>query len=116
MTLRDRRGVTLIELMVVVLIVGTVAGIAIPHTQRALLRARAVDVMGQLNAMRVAVVNYQADEDAWPEDEPPGVIPGGLESYLPEGFSFNRDDYRLDYENWTGGAGLIGVSLRTDDS
>ncbi|MFW6206480.1 MAG: type IV pilin protein [Gemmatimonadota bacterium] len=116
MTLRDRRGVTLIELMVVVLIVGTVAGIAIPHTQRAVLRAQAVDAMSQLNSVRVALLSYQAEEDEWPADENRGVIPPGLETYLPEGFTFTRDDYLLDYENHSGGAGFVGVSVRTDNS
>ncbi|MDX1567549.1 MAG: prepilin-type N-terminal cleavage/methylation domain-containing protein [Longimicrobiales bacterium] len=115
MRLGDRRGVTLIELMIVVLIIATIAGIAIPNMQRALLRARAVDAMADLNAIRVALLNYQAEEDVWPADENRGVIPAGLEVYLPEGFSFTRDEYVLDYENHTGGAGFVGMSVRTDD-
>lgn len=112
----DRRGFSLIELMIVVLIIATIAGIAIPNMQRALLRARAVDAMADLNAIRVAVLNYQSDENAWPPDAQRGDIPPGLESYLPQGFSFTGDDYLLDYENWMSGPGLVGASIRTSDN
>lgn len=112
----DRRGVTLIELLVVVLIIGTLAGIAIPNMQRALLRARAVDAMSDLNVVRVALENYQADENAWPAEQNRGVVPPGLESYLPSGFGFTREDWILDYENHAGGAGYVGVSVRTNEN
>lgn len=112
----DRRGFSLIELMIVVLIIATIAGIAIPNMQRALLRARAVDAMADLNAIRVAVLNYQADEDSWPPDAQRGDIPTGLEPYLPGGFSFARDEYLLDYENWMSGPGLVGASIRTSNT
>lgn len=112
----DRRGVTLIELLVVVLIVGTLAGIAIPNMQRALLRARAVDALSDLNVVRVALENYQADENAWPADQNRGVVPPGLETYLPAGFTFTREEWDLDYENQAGGAGYVGVSVRTSES
>jgi hypothetical protein len=51
------------------------------------------------------------------------VIPQGLAEDLPEGFTFDRGIYQLDWERWTlpevPGASstntLIGVSIATDD-
>lgn len=111
----NRRGFSLIELLVVLLIIGTLAGIAIPNLQRALLRARAVDAMSDLNVVRVALENYRADENTWPPDQNRGTIPPGLDAYLPGGFDFNREDWILDYENFASGAGYVGVSVRTSD-
>jgi len=110
------RGVTLVELVVVVLTISLLAGIAIPNFQRAILRARATSVVGDMNVVRVAVLNYEADRRAWPEDANRGQTPPGLEEYLPENFSFTREEFLLDYENWTGQSpGLIAVSILTDD-
>lgn len=111
----DRKGFSLIELMIVVLIVGTLAGVAVPNLNRALLRARAVDAVADLNVVKVAVLNYQANENTWPDETDAGATPPGLEEYLPGDFSFNREDYVLDYENWSGTVGFIGVTLVTDE-
>lgn len=109
-----RRGFSLIELLIVLLIIGTLAGIAIPNLNRAVLRARAVDAVADMNAVKVAVLNYQADAHAWPEDVDRGQIPPGLDEYLPENFSFTGDDYVLEYDDWTETAGFVGVTMISD--
>lgn len=110
-----RRGFSLIELLIVLLIIGTLAGIAIPNLNRAILRARAVDAVADMNAVKVAVLNYQADAQTWPEDVDRGQIPPGLAQYLPANFSFNEEDYDLDYEDWSETVGFIGVTVITDE-
>ena len=30
-----------------------------------------------------------------------GVVPVGLDVYLPEGFTFEKENYTLNYDNWT---------------
>lgn len=119
-----RGGFTLIELMVVVLVVGILARLALPSYQGLVYRARAARVMGDINAIRVAAYAYNADTGQWPPDNYAGVMPTELEPYLGEGFSFDREHYQLDWENWILPDGspkhantgvLLGVSLSTED-
>lgn len=107
---RDSRrgGFTLIELLIVVSIVGILAGLAIPNMQNMVFRARATDAAADMEVVRVATLNYQADMMSWPAEAATGAIPAGLEAYLPEGFTFSRDGYQLDFESWSLPSGLPG--------
>ena len=107
---RDSRrgGFTLIELMIVASIVGIVAGLAIPDLQNMLYRARATDAAADMEVVRVATLNYQADLLSWPAEAATGAIPAGLDAYLPQGFSFSRNGYQLDFESWSLPGGLPG--------
>lgn len=121
---RSRAGFTLIELMVAAAIVGILAGLAIPNLGTMILRARAAEVAGDLEVVRVATLQYNADFHTWPSEAPLGDVPAGLEAYLPENFSFQGNGYQLDYENWDLPSGfpgdpdarrLVGVSVNTDE-
>lgn len=108
---RDSRrgGFTLIELMITVSIVGILAGFAIPNLQTMIYRARAAEAAADMEVVRVATLNYQADQLTWPAEALPGVVPSGLDAYLPEGFTFTGGDgYQLDFERWTLPGGLPG--------
>ncbi len=114
--LKNRKGVTLIELLVVVLIVSILAAIAQPQITGVIVKARAVDAISDMQVIRQATYSYQADQQAWPSDVASGIIPPGLEDYLPGGFDLVKDDYTLDYDNWGGSPFMIGVTLITSDS
>jgi len=107
---RDSRrgGFTLIELLIVVSIVGILAGLAIPNMKNVVFRARATDAAADMEVVRIATLNYQADMMSWPAEAATGAIPAGLEAYLPEGFTFSRDGYQLDFESWSLPSGLPG--------
>ena len=119
-----RAGFTLIELLVSVAIVGILAGLAIPNLRTMILRARAAEVAGAMEVVRVATVNYNAEYLGWPGEASEGEVPGELTVFLPENFSFQGDGYTLDFENWSLPGGLpgdpstttlIGVSVVTED-
>ncbi len=115
-TVKNRKGVTLIELLVVVLIVSILAAIAQPQLTGIIVKARAADAISDMQVVRVAVYNYQSDQQSWPADVSSGIIPPGLEDYLPGNFGLVKDDYTLDYDYWGGTPFTVGVTLITSDS
>ena len=115
-TIQDRKGVTLIELLVVVLIVSIIAAIAQPKLSGVIVKARAADAISDMQLVRLAVYNYQTDQQAWPSDAASGIVPPGLDVYLPDNFDLVKDDYTLDYDNWGGSPFMVGVTLITSDS
>ena len=114
--MKDRKGVTLIELLVVVLIVSILAAIAQPQLTNVIVKAKAADAISDMQVVRVAAYSYQSDQQAWPSDVDRGIVPPGLEEYLPGGFDLVSDDYTLDYDYWGGSPFLVGVTLITSDS
>ena len=114
---------SLIELLMVVLVVAILARIAIPAYQQITLKSRAAAAAHDFNAIRYAAFAYNVDTNEWPPDEQPGVIPPALIPYLPAGFTFSREGYRLDWENWVLPDGtpkhpetgvLLGISMTTE--
>ena len=97
----DRRGFTLIEVLLVLVILSILAALAQPSYHRAVLKARAVDIYSDMDVVQKAVLEYQVDRHAWPEDRNRGQIPSGLDEYLPAGFEFQKPNYVLDYDNWS---------------
>ena len=114
--IKDRRGVTLIELLVVVLIVSILAAIAQPQLTGIIVRARATDAISNMQVIRVAVYNYQSEQQAWPSETASGIVPTGLDAYLPGGFDLVQDEYTLDYDYWGGSPFTLGVTLVTSDT
>jgi len=57
---RGRRGFTLGELMLVVVIISILAGLAIPNYRLVVIKARAASALGDVNVVRTAAANYHA--------------------------------------------------------
>jgi len=93
-----RGGFTLVELLLTVAIIGILAQIALPNYRVLTMKARAAAAYGDIEVVEQAVRNYQGSLHSWPSEAAPGAIPPGLEPYLPEGFTFTRDDFLLDWE------------------
>jgi prepilin-type N-terminal cleavage/methylation domain-containing protein len=103
-----RGGFSLVELLLVLSIIGILAGVAIPNMRNVTYRARAAAVDGDLNVLRQATLDYNADRNGWPAEVASGVVPPELSAFLPEGFSFTGEGYELDFENITLPFGLPG--------
>ena len=114
--MKDRSGVTLIELLTVMLIISILAAIAMPQVRGVIVRARAADAISDMRLVRLAAFNFQSDQQVWPAETAAGVVPPGLEAYLPEGFELVQDDFTLDFENWGGSPFLVGVTMITSDT
>ncbi|HEY3054676.1 MAG TPA: type II secretion system protein [Thermoanaerobaculia bacterium] len=67
-TRRGQRGFTLIELMVVVTIIGILAGIAVVNVKHAQRKAREAALKKDLHDMREAIDNFYADKQRNPAD------------------------------------------------
>jgi len=120
----ERLGFTMVEVLTVMVVMGTLARMAVPSFHEVLVRARAAEVIGDFETVRVAVLSYQTDHHQWPADGHTGQVPPGLAEYLPDNFSFEGLGYRLDWENWVLPGGLpqdpearavLAVSVVTED-
>ena len=114
--MKDRKGVTLVEVLIVMLIVSILAAIAQPKLMGVIVKARAADAISDMQVVRHAAYTYQTDQQAWPAEALSGIVPTGLDPYLPDGFDLVKDDYTLDYEYWGGSPFIVGVTLITSDS
>lgn len=107
-----RAGITVMEVLVV-LVVGTIlVAIALPAYRNMEYRARAAHIVSGLNAVRTAAHKYEVREGEWPADVNPGVVPEPLQPFVA-GVDFTGDGYTLDWDNWGTAIG-ISVIVRDD--
>jgi len=121
-----KKGFTLIELMIVMVIIGILAAIAIPKYVDITKKAQAARVIADFRTILVAVEMCLAETGEYPRDYYPGGVPYELRPYLAEGFSFNLRpsmDVRYDWDNWVINGRpkhsftgiLYGISVTTKD-
>ena len=123
-SLRKKLGFTMVEVLTTLMVISVVVRIGIPNYQEVRLKAEAARVAGDFNVVRAAAFDYLTEHNGWPRDFGTGQIPPELVPHLPEGFSFHRGLYELDWENWVLPSGLpsnpdaraiLGVSIVTQD-
>ncbi len=121
---KRRVGSTIVEAITVMLLVSIITRIAIPQMQDVLTRARATEIRASFSVVEEAATRLSVGNSPWPADADAGIVPPELVDNLPQGFSFDRERYQLDWENWSLPEGmpgdssvqrLIGISVTTSD-
>ena len=79
---QTKRGFTLVEIMIVVMIIGilaAMAGVAFKHTRE---RAIATRIGNDLRVFADAFQTYALERGDYPADVGPATVPSGMEEYL----------------------------------
>ena len=110
---RSRGGFTIPELLIVMIVIGLLAGLGILKYIELRHRARAAAVAADMQAVRLAGYSAFYETGAWPGDASAGVVPAGLVPYLSANFSFAKPEYTLDWENFVppGGGPSGGIQV-----
>lgn len=95
-----RRGFTFVEILVVVIVLSLLSTIAILKYIDLKHRALSASATADLQAVRLAAYSSWYEHTAWPADAGPGTVPPALVQYLPVGFTFNKPEYTLDWDNF----------------
>jgi prepilin-type N-terminal cleavage/methylation domain-containing protein len=108
-----RRGFTFIELLVVMIVIGLLAGLGLLKYMDLKHRAMSAQAISDLEAIRLAGYSAWYETGTWPGEVGPGVVPAGLVPYLSSSFSFVKPEYTLDWENFVppGGGPSGGMQL-----
>lgn len=97
---KGERGFTATELMIVLTIIGILAAVALPAYFAFVQSTRAAQAVADLQAIRAAVYLYYGDMGQWPREAAAGFVPLGVQHNLPRNFTFRKNGYTLDYDNW----------------
>ncbi len=80
---RYRSAFTLVEIMVVVVLIGLLAAIAIPAFIRSKEHSVASRMINDLRQIEASFQRYALENGSWPPPGAPGVEPAGMAGYLP---------------------------------
>jgi prepilin-type N-terminal cleavage/methylation domain-containing protein len=90
-------GFTIIEVALVTVVMGILAGIALPNLTSAIRRADAAKIVSDARLVDMAVQSYMQTNGQLPAGARWKTVPPALVDYLPESmpFSYKQLDYRL---------------------
>ena len=88
----NRKGFTLIELMIVVAIIGILAAIAIPNFLAMQLRAKRAELPSNLDGVRTAEKAYHAEWDSFTEAAATPATPSGRAQAAFTGAGYSQFD------------------------
>jgi prepilin-type N-terminal cleavage/methylation domain-containing protein len=99
--IRDRRGFTFIELLVVIMVISLLTGLALPKYQQIRKRGTAAEAIAAIGVVRHAAFAYNESTGQWAPGGSTGQTPAELTAYLPDGFSFSQPDFDLAWRHAT---------------
>lgn len=95
-----RRGMAVGDVLMVLSLLALAFSLAYPRIERARLRDAVETAVITVQAAVDAAERFQEDRGSWPEPADEGTTPTDLASYLPAGFSFTPEGYRLRLDTW----------------
>ena len=112
---RNESGFSLIELLVVVLVIGVIAAIAVPNLMRSLHRSKVNATFQTLASIKTALGTYQIDHNHYPESDSSTPLSVSLltEKYYQGPMKDNWGE-QFYYQTDTAGANYVIFSKGTD--
>lgn len=111
----NRRGFTLVEIMVVVAIIVTILSIAVPFYTTAMVRAKESVLQSNLFTMRSVIDQYTYDKEEPPQSLDELVSEGYLREIPIDPFTESRDTWQMINDAGpTGESGLYDVRSGSD--
>lgn len=96
---RNRRGFSLIELMIVMAIIVILIGMAVPYYQKSILRSRETVLRSNLFSMRSMIDEYSFDKQKAPQTLEDLVHDGYLREVPKDPITNSNDTWRLVMED-----------------
>jgi len=81
---RTRRAFTLVEIMIVVVIIGLLAALAIPAAARVRQAAQNSRYISDLRTFAQGYETYATEHGTWPPNAATGIVPVGMSGYIKD--------------------------------
>lgn len=96
----SRRGIAPGDVLLGLSGLALMAALTYPRVERALMLRTADAVQADVETVQAAAAAHLAESGAWPASAEPGTVPVELTGRIPPGFSFQGEDYTLEWDRW----------------